>query len=53
MTIFELVKIALDEPYKQGLRHHGERLDEQIKERMRYFTASSPIQSERLSITRN
>jgi hypothetical protein len=38
MTIFELVKIALDELYDEGLAEHGDKLDAVIKERMGYLS---------------
>lgn len=40
MTIFELVKIALDELYAQGNQQYGADLDEKIKERMEYLSSS-------------
>lgn len=40
MTIFELVKIALDELYAEGVRQYGDQLDTVIRERMAYLTAS-------------
>ena len=39
MTIFELVKIALDELYEQGQRQHGTDLDDTIKTRINYLSA--------------
>lgn len=38
MTIFELVRIALNELYDEGLAEHGENLDAVIKERMAYLS---------------
>ena len=40
MTIFELVKITLDELYKQGQAVHGDKLDTEIKIRMQYLSQS-------------
>jgi hypothetical protein len=40
MTIFELVKIALDELYAQGMKQYGPKLDQEIKERMEYLSDS-------------
>jgi hypothetical protein len=40
MTIFELVKIALDELYAEGKQHYGATLDAQIRKRMNYLQAS-------------
>jgi hypothetical protein len=40
MTIFELVKIALDELYAQGLRQHGVKLDAAIREQIEYLSRS-------------
>jgi hypothetical protein len=40
MTIFELVKLALDELYEEGLGEHGSKLDEIIKKRMGYLSKS-------------
>ena len=40
MTIFELVKIALDELYEEGQKQYGNSLDKKIKERMGYLTES-------------
>jgi hypothetical protein len=37
MTIFELVKVALDELYVEGLAEYGERLDATVKERLEYL----------------
>lgn len=39
MTIFELVKIALDELYEEGLAEHGPKLDQVIKDRMSYLSS--------------
>ena len=36
MTIFQLVKIALDELYKEGQKTYGVALDAEIKARMLY-----------------
>lgn len=40
MTIFELVKIALDELYSEGQKIYGDGLDAAILERIKYLTAS-------------
>lgn len=40
MTIFELVKIALDELYKEGLKVHGANLDAKIKKQIEYLSLS-------------
>ena len=40
MTIFELVKIALDELYEEGQKQYESSLDKKIKERMGYLTES-------------
>lgn len=40
MTIFELVKIALDELYVEGKREYGKKLDETIRKRMEYLSDS-------------
>jgi hypothetical protein len=40
MTIFELVKLALDELYKEGLAVHAEKLDQKIKEQIIYLSTS-------------
>src|SRR5262245_15137264 len=40
MTIFELVKIALDELYAQGQEQYGEDLDQTITTRMEYLQTS-------------
>jgi hypothetical protein len=40
VTIFELVRIALDELYREGKKQYGKRLDETIRERMRYLSDS-------------
>lgn len=40
MTIFELVKIALDELYKEGLKVHGANLDAMIKKQITYLSLS-------------
>lgn len=37
MSIFELVKIALDELYAEGLKVHGQKLDAMIAERCQYL----------------
>ena len=38
MTLFELVKLALDELYEEGLQEYGGTLDATIKARMTYLT---------------
>ncbi len=38
VTIFELVKLALDELYEEGRQEHGSELDLIIKTRMVYLT---------------
>jgi Putative SAM-dependent methyltransferase len=38
MTIFELVKLALDELYAEGTDEYGSGLDKQIKKQMAYLT---------------
>jgi hypothetical protein len=38
MTIFELVKVALDELYAQGQRQYGTDLDDTIKKRIKYLS---------------
>lgn len=40
MTIFELVKIALDELYAEGKHVYGEKLDVEIKKQMDYLATS-------------
>jgi hypothetical protein len=40
MTIFELVKLALDELYEEGKDEYGAKLDGEIKKRMSYLTDS-------------
>lgn len=40
MTIFELVKIALDELYAEGKSEYGDKLDEVIIERIKYLSKS-------------
>lgn len=40
MTIFELVKIVLDELYTQGKRQHKEKIDQVIQEKIRYLSDS-------------
>ena len=40
MTIFELVKIALDELYKEGMEEYGSKLDETISKRIVYLADS-------------
>ena len=40
MTIFELVKLALDELYEEGNEEYGTELDSTIKSRMTYLTNS-------------
>src|SRR6185295_5049809 len=40
MTIFELVKIALDELYAQGEVLYGDDLDSEIKKRIKYLSLS-------------
>ncbi len=40
MTIFELVKIALDELYAQGQQQYGQQLDQVIQERIVYLSDS-------------
>jgi hypothetical protein len=40
MTIFKLVKIALDELYKEGQTVHGANLDAEIKKRIAYLSHS-------------
>jgi hypothetical protein len=40
MTIFELIKSALDELYVQGKKQYGTDLDEEIKKRMDYLSSS-------------
>jgi hypothetical protein len=40
MTIFELVKIALDELYADGRREYGDNLDDRIRETMKYLSRS-------------
>ena len=40
MTIFELVKIALDELGEQGLKQYGTGLDDQVKKRLVYLRTS-------------
>lgn len=39
MTIFELVKIALDELYQEGLAEHGGELDGLIKDQIAYLSS--------------
>ncbi|WP_374598328.1 hypothetical protein [Sphingosinicella sp.] len=38
MTLFELVKLALDELYTEGKKEHGELLDDKIKEKISYLS---------------
>ena len=40
MTIFELVKIALDELYTEGTELYGSQLDEQINRDLKYLSKS-------------
>lgn len=40
MTIFELVKLALDELYAEGTEEDGSGLDKQIKKQMTYLSDS-------------
>lgn len=40
MTLFELVKIALDELYSQGKKQHKGKLDGEIKGQLKYLKAS-------------
>ena len=40
MTLFQLIKITLDELYEQGLREYGHELDAQIKKKMSYLSES-------------
>ena len=40
MTIFELVKLALDELYEEGIQEYAGKLDATIKTRMTYLTGS-------------
>jgi hypothetical protein len=40
MTIFELVKAALDEMYEEGKEEYGEELDKTINERLEYLSDS-------------
>lgn len=40
MTLFELVKLALDELYAQGKKEHGGDLDKRISEKIEYLSAS-------------
>ena len=45
MTIFGLVKIALDQLYQQGEQEHGSELDERIQTQMQYLTQSQTLRS--------
>lgn len=38
MTLFELIKITLDELYAQGVAEHGDTLDERVTSQMKYLT---------------
>lgn len=38
MTIFELVKIALDDLYLEGQRHYGDKIDREIRARIEYLS---------------
>lgn len=38
MTLFELIKITLDELYRQGSEEHGNELDAEVTSRMKYLT---------------
>src|SRR5687768_12886957 len=38
MTIFELVKLALDELYAEAKQHYGSKADDQIRQRIKYLT---------------
>ena len=40
MTIFRLVKLALDELYAEGTKKYGDKLDETIRQKMAILTAS-------------
>ena len=40
MTIFELVKVALDELYVQGQREYGQKLDDEINAKIEYLSQS-------------
>ena len=40
MTLFELVKIALDELYSQGKKQHKGKLDDEIKAQLKYLSSS-------------
>jgi hypothetical protein len=40
LTLFELIKITLDELYAQGLAEHGDMLDTQVTSKMKYLTDS-------------
>jgi hypothetical protein len=40
MTIFELVKIALEKLYTQGWEQYGENIDQEIRQRIAYLSKS-------------
>ena len=40
MTLFELVKAALDELYDQGKKEYGANLDKAIKEKIKYLSGA-------------
>ena len=40
MTLFELVKIALDELYEEGIAFYGESLDDMIRKQLDYLSKS-------------
>jgi hypothetical protein len=40
MTIFELIKVTLDELYAQGKKQHGPKLDELIDHKLKYLSKS-------------
>ena len=40
MTLFELVKIALDELYKEGIACYGKSLDDIIRKQLDYLSKS-------------
>ncbi len=40
MTLFELVKVTLDELYKEAVKHYGEKADVEIKAKFDYLSGS-------------
>jgi len=43
MTLFELVKIVLDELYKEGQEEYGAGLDDEIKQKLHYLSGSYSV----------